>query len=35
MHELLGNVETPLSQLPLDGLIPGGEELKKLQSRYR
>lgn len=35
MHELLGNVETPLSQLPLDGLIPGGEELKKLQSRFR
>jgi len=35
MHELLGNVETPLSQLPLDGLIPGGDELKKLQDRYR
>jgi 2-oxoglutarate ferredoxin oxidoreductase subunit beta len=35
MHELLGNVDTPLSQLPLDGLIPGGEELKKLQSRFR
>ena len=35
MHELLGNVDTPLSQLPLDGLIPGGKELKKLQDRYR
>ena len=35
MHELLGNVDTPLSQLPLDGLIPGSEELKKLQNRYR
>lgn len=35
MHELLGNVDTPLSQLPLDGLNPGSEELKKLQSRYR
>lgn len=35
MHELLGNVDTPLSQLPLEGLIPGGEELKKLQGRYR
>ena len=35
MHELLGNVDTPLSQLPLDGLIPGGEELKKLQNRFR
>ena len=35
MHELLGNVDTPLSQLPLDGLIPGGEDLKKLQNRCR
>jgi 2-oxoglutarate ferredoxin oxidoreductase subunit beta len=35
MHELLGNVDTPLSQLPLDGLMPGSEELKKLQNRYR
>jgi len=35
MHELMGNVDTPLSQLPLDQLHPGKEELKKLQSRYR
>ena len=35
MHDLMGNVDTPLSQLPLDGLIPGSEELKKLQNRYR
>jgi 2-oxoglutarate ferredoxin oxidoreductase subunit beta len=35
MHELLGNVDTPLSQLALDGLTPGGKELKKLQDRYR
>ena len=35
MHELLGNVDTPLSQLPLDDLIPGSEALKKLQNRYR
>jgi 2-oxoglutarate ferredoxin oxidoreductase subunit beta len=35
MHELLGNVDTPLAQLPLDGLNPGSKELKKLQSRYR
>ncbi len=35
MHELLGNVDTPLSQLALDGLNPGGKELKKLQDRYR
>ncbi len=35
MHELMGNVDTPLSQFPLDQLHPGKEELKKLQSRYR
>ncbi|MCH9694744.1 MAG: 2-oxoacid:ferredoxin oxidoreductase subunit beta [Gammaproteobacteria bacterium] len=35
MHELMGNVDTPLTQLPLDELHPGKEELKKLQSRYR
>lgn len=35
MHELMGNIDSPLSQLPLDGLHPGGKELKKLQNRYR
>ncbi len=35
MHELMGNIDTPLSHLPLDGLHPGSEELKKLQNRYR
>jgi len=35
MHELMNNVDTPLSRLPFDGLNPGSEELKKLQSRYR
>ena len=35
IHELMGNVDTPLSQLPLDGLHPGKDELKKLQDRYR
>ncbi len=35
MHELMGNVDTPLAQLPLDGLHPGKDELKKLQDRYR
>jgi 2-oxoglutarate ferredoxin oxidoreductase subunit beta len=35
MHQLMGNIDTPLSQLPLDELNPGSEELKKLQSRYR
>jgi 2-oxoglutarate ferredoxin oxidoreductase subunit beta len=35
MHELSGNIDTPLSQLPFDGLNPGNAELKKLQNRYR
>ncbi len=35
MHELSGNIDTPLSQLPFDGLNPGSAELKKLQNRYR
>tara|TARA_R110002096_G_scaffold154_22_gene947 strand:+ start:37281 stop:38336 length:1056 start_codon:yes stop_codon:yes gene_type:complete len=35
MHELMGNIDTPLSQLALDELHPGGKELKKLQGRYR
>lgn len=35
MHELMGNVETPLSQLPLDTLHPGSKELKKILSGYR
>lgn len=35
MHELMGNVDTPLSQLPYEGLQPGNEELRKIQRRYR
>ena len=35
MHELMGNVDTPLAQLPYEGLQPGSEELKKIQRRYR
>ncbi len=35
MHELMGNVDTPLAQLPYEDLSPGKEELHKLQSRYR
>jgi len=35
MHELMGNVDTPMVHLPLDALHPGKEELKKLQDRYR
>ena len=35
MHDLMGNVDTPLAQLPLDTLNPGKQELKKILSRYR
>lgn len=35
MHELMHNIDTPLAQLPYEGLHPGSEELHKLQSRYR
>jgi 2-oxoglutarate ferredoxin oxidoreductase subunit beta len=35
MHELMGNVDTPLAQLPYEGLQPGCEELRKIQRRYR
>jgi 2-oxoglutarate ferredoxin oxidoreductase subunit beta len=35
MHDLMGNVETPLSQLPLSTLHPGKKELKKILNRYR
>jgi 2-oxoglutarate ferredoxin oxidoreductase subunit beta len=35
MHELMGNVDTPLARLPYDGLHPGSAELNKIQRRYR
>lgn len=35
MHDLMGNIDTPLSELALDTLHPGKEELKKILSRYR
>jgi 2-oxoglutarate ferredoxin oxidoreductase subunit beta len=35
MNELMGNVDTPLSKLPLDELNPGKDELAKLQAGYR
>jgi 2-oxoglutarate ferredoxin oxidoreductase subunit beta len=35
MHDLMGNVDTPLSQLPLETLNPGNKELKKILSLYR
>jgi 2-oxoglutarate ferredoxin oxidoreductase subunit beta len=35
MHEVMGNTDTPLCQLPLDTLHPGAAELKKINNRYR
>ena len=35
MHDLMGNVDTPLAQLPLDTLRPGKKELRKILRRYR
>ncbi len=35
MHELMGNIDTPLSQVPFERLNPGSAELKRLQGRYR
>ncbi len=34
MHDLMCNVDTPLSQLPLDTLHPGAAELKNILKRY-
>lgn len=34
MHDLMGNVDTPLAQLPLDSLNPGAGELKKILKGY-
>ena len=35
MHDLMGNIDTPLSEYPLEKLHPGSGELKKILSRYR
>ncbi len=35
MHDLMGNIDTPLSELALNTLHPGKEELKKILDRYR
>jgi len=34
MHELMGSIDTPLSQLALDSLHPGADELKIILKRY-
>ena len=35
MHDLMGNTDTPLAQLPLETLHPGKAELGKILKRYR
>jgi 2-oxoglutarate ferredoxin oxidoreductase subunit beta len=35
VHEQLGTVDTPLTQVPYERLCPGGAELEKLQARFR
>ncbi|MCG8369402.1 MAG: 2-oxoacid:ferredoxin oxidoreductase subunit beta [Proteobacteria bacterium] len=35
MHDLMGNTETPLAELPYEDLHPGNAELRKIQERYR
>jgi 2-oxoglutarate ferredoxin oxidoreductase subunit beta len=35
MHDLMGNIDTPLSEYPLEKLHPGNDELQKILSRYR
>jgi 2-oxoglutarate ferredoxin oxidoreductase subunit beta len=35
MHDLMGNIETPLCQYPLEKLHPGKDELKKILARYK
>ncbi|MDJ0812657.1 MAG: 2-oxoacid:ferredoxin oxidoreductase subunit beta [Woeseiaceae bacterium] len=35
MHDLMGNIDTPLAQYPLEKLHPGKAELKKILARYR
>jgi 2-oxoglutarate ferredoxin oxidoreductase subunit beta len=35
MHDLMGNIDTPLAEYPLDNLHPGKKELKKILARYR
>ena len=35
MHELMGNVEVPFAELPLDSLRPPSDELENILKRYR
>jgi hypothetical protein len=35
MHDLMGNVDTPLANLPMESLVPAKGELEKILKRYR
>ena len=35
MHDLMGNVDTPLAHLEYEDLTPGADELKKVMARYK
>jgi 2-oxoglutarate ferredoxin oxidoreductase subunit beta len=35
MHDLMGNIETPLREYPLEKLHPGSDELKNILARYK
>ena len=35
MHDLMGNIDTPLAEYPYEKLHPGSRELRKILSRYR
>ena len=35
MHDLMGNVDTPLAQLPYEDLTPGSKELPGILSKYK
>ena len=35
MHDLMGNVDTPFAELPMDSLRPRKGELEKILKRYR
>ena len=35
MHDLMGNVDTPLASLPMESLVPSKGELDRILKRYR
>jgi hypothetical protein len=35
MHDLMGNVDTPLANLPMESVVPSKGELDKILKPYR